>query len=291
MGMIAKVYEVEFLEFGKKYYFTYEGKLNRGAKVLGMSFFGLDVGKVIKGPKEVDMERINYEVKPLLRPLTKEDLETEQKNKIDAEEAYGICKEKIHILKLPMKLLKAQYMFDRSKLLFYFSAEGRVDFRELVKELAHTFKTRIELRQVGVRDELKFIGSIGMCGQPVCCRRFKREFDKITLRDAKRQQMMINPAKISGQCKRLLCCLKYELDNYEEILADIPDPGSIIQYNEEVCKVFGCNIFKEFVSASTDDGNKREIPFAYFRERKDSIISKPVSSDDDLEELPEEDEE
>ncbi|MFW5872167.1 MAG: PSP1 domain-containing protein [bacterium] len=289
--MIAKIYEVEFLEFGKKYYFTYEGKLKRGDKVLGMSFFGLDVGKIIKGPDEVDMDRIDYEVKPLLRALTKEDLETEQKNKVDADEAYNICQEKISILKLPMKLLKAQYMFDRSKLLFYFSAEGRVDFRELVKELARCFKTRIELRQVGVRDELKFIGSIGMCGQPVCCRRFKREFDKITLRDAKRQQMMINPAKISGQCKRLLCCLKYELDNYEEQLTDIPDQGSIIQYNEEVCKVVSCNIFKKIVSASTDDGNKREIPFDYFKGRKDSIISKPASSDDDLEELPDEDEE
>ncbi|HRW33587.1 MAG TPA: regulatory iron-sulfur-containing complex subunit RicT [Thermotogota bacterium] len=288
MGMIAKVYEVEFLEFGKKYYFTYEGDLKRGEKVLGMSFFGLDVGKVINGPKELDMDDIDYEVKPILRPLTPQDISTELENNEDAEEAFGICQEKIRSLHLPMKLLKAQYMFDRSKLLFYFSAEGRVDFRELVKELAHCFKTRIELRQVGVRDELKFIGSIGMCGQPVCCRRFKREFDKITLRDAKRQQMMINPAKISGQCKRLLCCLKYELDNYEEILAEIPDPGSIIQYNEEVCKVIGCNIFKKMVSATTDDGNKRDIPFDYFRERKDSIISKPVSSDDDLEELPEE---
>ncbi len=291
MGMIAKVYEVEFLEYGKINYFTYEGLLERGRKVLAMSFFGLDIGKIIKGPKEVDMDEIDYELKPILRPMNEEDTQIAEKNDTDATEAYQICLEKINYLDLPMKLLRAQYMFDRSKLLFYFSAEGRVDFRELVKELAHSFKTRIELRQVGVRDELKFIGSIGMCGQPVCCRRFKREFDKITLRDAKKQQMMINPAKISGQCKRLLCCLKYELETYEELLAEIPDPGSIIQHNDEVCKVTGCNIFQKVVTVFTDEGNRREIAFDYFKERKDSVISKPRSDDDDLESLPDEDEE
>jgi cell fate regulator YaaT (PSP1 superfamily) len=286
MEMIAKVYEVEFLKYGKINYFTYEGELNPGALVLGMSFFGLDVGKVIKGPIDIDISKVDYEIKPLLRALTDEDLEKHKENTRDAEAAFDICLEKIQKLALPMKLLKAQYMFDRSKLLFYFSAEGRVDFRELVKELAHSFRTRIELRQVGVRDELKFIGSIGMCGQPVCCRRFKREFDKITLKDAKKQQMMINPAKISGQCKRLLCCLKYELDSYEEIMQDVPVQGSIVQYNDEICKVLSCNIFDKKVCVLTDNGKNYEIEFDYFKERKDSVISQPDNHDDELEELP-----
>jgi cell fate regulator YaaT (PSP1 superfamily) len=288
MEMIAKVYEVEFLKYGKINYFTYEGELIVGTKVLGMSFFGLDVGKVIKGPYEMDISEVDHEIKPLVRPLTNEDLIKHEENLKDAEEAYGVCVEKIKKLGLPMKLLKARYMFDRSKLLFYFSAEGRVDFRELVKELAHSFRTRIELRQVGVRDELKFIGSIGMCGQPVCCRRFKREFDKITLKDAKKQQMMINPAKISGQCKRLLCCLKYELDTYEEIMQDVPVQGSIVQYDDEICKVINCNIFSKKVSVLTDNGKNYEIDFEYFKNRKDSVISQPDSVDDELEELPDE---
>ncbi|HOO31739.1 MAG TPA: regulatory iron-sulfur-containing complex subunit RicT [Thermotogota bacterium] len=288
MEMIAKVYEVEFLKYGKINYFTYEGELSPGTLVLGMSFFGLDVGKIIKGPFEIDINEVDYEIKPLMRPLTEDDMQKHEINIADAAAAYDICMEKILKLSLPMKLLKAQYMFDRSKLLFYFSAEGRVDFRELVKELAHSFRTRIELRQVGVRDELKFIGSIGMCGQPVCCRRFKREFDKITLKDAKKQQMMINPAKISGQCKRLLCCLKYELDTYEEIMQDVPVQGSIVQYNDEICKVISCNIFTKNVSVLTDDGKNYEIAFDYFKERKDSVISQPDSHDDELEELPDE---
>ncbi len=289
MKMLAKVYKVEFMEVGKIYNFTFDGQLKRGDKVLGMSFFGLEVGTVIGGPIEVDVNETDYDLKPILRPLSGEDFEKHEKNMKDAQEAYEICLEKIDKLKLPMKLLKAVYMFDRSKLLFYFSAEGRVDFRELVKELARTFKTRIELRQVGVRDEMKFIGGLGLCGQPVCCRRFLRDFDKITLKDAKKQQLMINPAKISGQCRRLLCCLRYEVDNYEDMMKGIPGQGSIVQYKGEVCKVINSNVFSKTVTAQTDSGQTYSIPFEHFYEDQNSVISNAESSDDDnVEMLPDE---
>jgi len=290
MSLTAKIYAVEFLQIGKKNYFSYEGDLKRGQKVLGMSFFGLEIGTVIWGPKEVDIEKEKIEVKPLLRPATDEDMEQQKKNDDDAREAFRICKEKIGRLKLSMKLLKAVYMFDRSKLLFYFSAEGRVDFRELVKDLAHTFKIRIELRQVGVRDELKFIGAIGMCGQPVCCKRFLREFDTITLKDAKKQQLMINPAKISGQCRRLLCCLKYEVDNYDQMMAGIPGQGSIVEFDGKVCKVLNANVFTKLVTVQSDSGQTETIPFEFFLTgEKTKILVEASSFDDEVEVLKDED--
>lgn len=288
MSLTAKIYAVEFLPIGKQSYFSYEGTLERGQKVLGMSFFGLEVGTVVWGPKEVDMEKENFEVKPLLRPATELDMEQFDKNLADAEEAYRICREKILKLNLSMKLLKAVYMFDRSKLLFYFSAEGRVDFRELVKELAHTFKIRIELRQVGVRDELKFIGAIGMCGQPVCCKRFLRDFDTITLKDAKKQQLMINPAKISGQCRRLLCCLKYEVDNYDQMMDGIPGQGSIVEFDGKVCKVLNANVFTKLVTVQSDSGQTEPIPFEFFLSEKTRIIVEAPSGDDETDVLPDE---
>ena len=217
-------------------------------------------------------------------------MEQQKKNDDDAREAFRICKEKIGRLKLSMKLLKAVYMFDRSKLLFYFSAEGRVDFRELVKDLAHTFKIRIELRQVGVRDELKFIGAIGMCGQPVCCKRFLREFDTITLKDAKKQQLMINPAKISGQCRRLLCCLKYEVDNYDQMMAGIPGQGSIVEFDGKVCKVLNANVFTKLVTVQSDSGQTETIPFEFFLTgEKTKILVEASSFDDEVEVLKDED--
>jgi len=290
MAMIAKVYAVEFLEVGKEHYFSFEGELKKGDLVLGISFFGLDVGKVLWGPKEMDIENLQFEVKPILRKLTENDIEQHETNKKNAEVAYEICKKNIKDLMLPMKLLKSVYMFDNSKLLFYFSAEGRVDFRELVKELAREFKTRIELRQVGVRDELKFIGAIGMCGQPVCCKRFLRDFDTITLKDAKKQQLMINPAKISGQCRRLLCCLRFETDSYNEMMYGIPGQGSIIEYDGKVCKVLSSNVFTKTVTVQADSGENNSIPFDYFINEKPKIILDAGESDEDyLETLPDED--
>lgn len=287
MALIAKVYAVEFLPFGKLNYFSYEGELLPGELVLGMSFFGLEVGKVVWGPKEIDIEAKPLDVKIILRKLTPEDYLQYEGNQKEADQAFTLCKEKIKVLNLPMKLLKSVYMFDRAKLLFYFSAEGRVDFRELVKELAHAFKIRIELRQVGVRDELKFIGGMGMCGQIVCCRRFLREFEAVTLKDAKKQQLMINPSKISGQCRRLLCCLQYETKTYDELMKGIPGQGSIVEFDNKVCKVLNSNVFTRIVTVQTDSGQTEMIPFDFFLNQKTRIlIEASQTEDDNLEIIP-----
>jgi len=287
MALIAKVYAVEFLPFGKLNYFSYEGELKPGDHVLGMSFFGLEAGVVVWGPREIDLEEKEIEVKGLLRTFTPEDFLQHEKNVHDSEEAFRVCKAKIRALGLPMKLLKAVYMFDRAKLLFYFSAEGRVDFRELVKELAHTFKIRIELRQVGVRDELKFIGALGMCGQIVCCRRFLRDFEAVTLKDAKKQQLMINPSKISGQCRRLLCCLQYETNIYDDMMKGIPGQGSIVEFENKVCKVLNSNVFTKIVTVQNDSGQTEMIPFDFFLSKKPRILIEVSSSEEDnLEVIP-----
>jgi cell fate regulator YaaT (PSP1 superfamily) len=288
MALLAKVYAVEFLPFGKLYYYSYEGPLQRGDRVLGLSFFGLEAGNVVWGPREIDLSQRDIEVKGLLRKFTPEDEIQYEINNNDAQEAFRICKAKVSGLGLPMKLLKAVYMFDRSKLLFYFSAEGRVDFRELVKELAHTFKVRIELRQVGVRDELKFIGALGLCGQIVCCRRFLRDFETVTLKDAKKQQLMINPSKISGQCRRLLCCLQYETGTYDNLMAGIPSQGSIVEFENKVCKVLNSNVFTKIVTVQTDSGQTEMIPFDFFITKKPRILIEGSAADEDnLDILPE----
>ncbi|MCD6545293.1 MAG: hypothetical protein J7K69_01380, partial [Thermotogae bacterium] len=204
MELFANVYGVSFLPVGKIiYYSEIDEDIKKGDLVLAMTEFGLDVGKVEYELHEKRIDDIGYEVKPLVRKLSQEDLEKHNENVKDARLAFWKCREYIKHYNLPMKLLYSKYMFDRSRLLFYFSADGRVDFRELVKELAREFKTRIELRQVGVRDEVKFIGGIGLCGLPTCCSVFLREFNSVTLKDAKKQQLLINPVKISGQCRRL----------------------------------------------------------------------------------------
>lgn len=269
MELKALVVGVETLPKGKIVYYSVPNgdSFKRGDLVLVMGEFGLEVGVVQIPPRELSIDEVGYELKAVIRKLTEEDLEQHEKNVKDAVEAFRICKEKIKEHKLPMKLLHARYTFDRSRLIFYFSAEGRVDFRELVKDLARIFKTRIELRQVGVRDEMKFFGGLGLCGLPVCCAVFLRDFASVTLKHAKRQQMMINPAKISGPCRRLLCCLNYEYDFYEEALEGIPDEGSTITYQGKKYKVVNVNVFLETVTLfSEEEGEMFKVPFSHFRE-------------------------
>ncbi|GLI48375.1 hypothetical protein PLETTINGATMO_05440 [Pseudothermotoga lettingae TMO] len=266
MSMIAIVYAIEIFPKGKLFYYSENGEdIKPGDLVLVMTEFGPDVGKVIKGPDEMGIEEIGSELRPVMRKLTEEDTKIYSENLKDAEQAMQICLEKIKEHNLPMKLLHTRYMFDRSRLVFFFSSETRVDFRELVKDLARIFKTRIELRQVGVRDELKFIGGLGLCGRPTCCSTFLREFDSITLKHAKCQQLMINTAKISGACRRLLCCLMYEYDFYEEALADIPSEGETIIYEAKNCKVQSIDVFKEKVLVISEEGEMINLPFSYFR--------------------------
>ncbi|HCZ05793.1 MAG: hypothetical protein PWP37_1691 [Thermotogota bacterium] len=267
----AVVYGIELFPVGKIHYHSSDEELHRDDLVLVMTEFGPDVGRVLFGPREMTLEQIGGEVKPIIKKLDEEDLKQHNQNLEDAKAAFEICKEKIAEHGLPIKLLHSRYIFDRSRLLFYFSAEGRVDFRALVKDLARIFKTRIELRQVGARDEVKFIGGLGICGQETCCTRHLRNFTSVTLKHAKKQQMLINPVKISGQCRKLLCCLAYEHDFYEEELEGIPDEGSMIRYEEELCKVITVNVFLKEVTLLTQSGQMLKLPFSYFRKKAESV--------------------
>ena len=267
------VYGVEFHTVGKMYeYSSSEGVLKTGDFVLAMSEFGLDVGKVRFGPVDMRIDELKEELRPIVRMMTDEDWETYNKNKEEAISAMRICQDLIEKNSLPMRLLEARYMFDRSRIVFYFGADSRVDFRELVKDLARAFRTRIELRQVGIRDEVKMTGSLGLCGMTACCARFLRQFESITLKHAKKQQLLINPAKISGRCGRLLCCLSYEQELYEHELMDIPDEGSLVDYEGKTCKVLTVNIFMKVITLVADDGQMIKVQFDDFRKSQKSII-------------------
>lgn len=267
------VYGVEFHSVGKMYvYSSSEAVLKPGDFVLAMSEFGLDVGRVRFGPVEMRIDELKEELRPIVRTMTDEDWETHRKNKEEAASAMQICQDLIEKHSLPMRLLEARYMFDRSRIVFYFGADSRVDFRELVKDLARAFRTRIELRQVGIRDEVKMTGSLGLCGMTACCARFLRQFESITLKHAKKQQLLINPAKISGRCGRLLCCLSYEQELYEHELMDIPDEGSLVDYEGKTCKVLTVNIFMKVITLVADDGQMIKVQFDDFRKSQKSII-------------------
>ena len=225
---MVKVVGVRFKKAGKIYYFDPD-KINIETNdfVIVETARGLEFGLVAVGPKEVDEDEIIPPLKPVLRIAEDEDFEIHKENKKMAKEAMTICEEKVKEHGLDMNLVDVEYTFDNNKVIFYFTADGRVDFRELVKDLAAIFKTRIELRQIGVRDEAKMIGGLGPCGKPVCCTTFLGEFEPVSIKMAKEQSLSLNPTKISGLCGRLMCCLKYEHEAYEEILDTMPTIGSI----------------------------------------------------------------
>ncbi len=252
-----KLYGVAFDRVGKVHKFSSEDEYKRGEMVIAESEFGLELGEIVKVFEESDEEV----EKAILRKATFEDMDTQTQNDKDAKIALEISKEKVVEHALPMKMLRAKYVLDRSKLVFFFSADGRVDFRALVKELATVFKTRIELRQVGIRDAAKMIGGIGLCGRQTCCSLFERDFKSITLKYAKAQQLMINPSKISGACGRLLCCLAFENDTYLEILKDMPDVGEKIEYKDEEYVVSELNIFHKTLKARSPEGKIIVLPF------------------------------
>jgi len=263
----ATVYGIELLPMGKIMYYGDNGEeFKYGDYAIVLSEFGTDYGKVLLGPKDISIDDVDYEIKQIMRKATDEDLKIIEENEEIAKNAREITIELVKKHELPMKVLQSKYIFDRSKLVIYFSSKTRVDFRELVKDIAKEFKTRIELRQVGVRDEMKFIKGLGLCGLKSCCSYFLREFDSITLKHAKRQQMMINTSKITGPCGRLLCCLMYEHDFYIEMLENIPDEGSTIYYDGKIAKVITVNVFLSRVTLQTDDGEMVALPFSYFKE-------------------------
>ena len=226
---MATIIGVRFKNDGKIYYFAPGGMtFSQGDKVIVETARGLELGEVATANREVDDETIIKPLKPVVRKATEKDLRQAAENLKKRDNALKICAERIAAHKLEMKLVDAEYAFDGSKILFYFIADGRVDFRELVKDLASVFHTRIELRQIGVRDEAKMLGGIGICGQPFCCSRFLNEFQPVSIKMAKEQGLSLNPTKISGNCGRLMCCLKYEQEAYESLLKVTPKNGAVV---------------------------------------------------------------
>ncbi|HFL3828417.1 TPA: stage 0 sporulation family protein [Clostridioides difficile] len=220
---------VRFKKAGKIYYFDPdELDINEDDYVIVETARGIEFGHVVVGTKQVTEEEIVPPLKKVLRIALEEDFRIHQTNKEKAKEAFHICEKKIEEHGLEMKLVDVEYTFDNNKVIFYFTADGRVDFRELVKDLAAIFKTRIELRQIGVRDEAKMIGGLGPCGKPVCCTTFLGEFEPVSIKMAKEQSLSLNPTKISGLCGRLMCCLKYEQEVYEKLLEKMPTVGTIV---------------------------------------------------------------
>ncbi len=233
MIVLTEIIGVRFKSVGKVYYFAPDGKnIKLGDKVIVETARGVECGDVVLAPRQIDDSEIIAPLKPVMRLATAQDLKTVENNHKKEEEAFKICEEKIEKHGLKMKLVDVECTFDNNKLLFYFTAENRVDFRELVKDLASVFRTRIELRQIGVRDEAKMLGGLGVCGQPYCCSRFLGEFQPVSIKMAKEQGLSLNPTKISGACGRLMCCLKYEQDSYTELLRSTPKIGAIVRTAE-----------------------------------------------------------
>jgi len=259
---MAKVIGVRFRKAGKIYYFDPSGyDINIGDNVIVETARGVEYGKVVLGLREIEDEKIIQTLKPVIRKATPEDDEIERRNKEKEKEAFKICLEKIKKHGLEMKLIDTEYTFDNNKVLFYFTADGRIDFRELVKDLASVFKTRIELRQIGVRDETKIMGGIGICGRTLCCNTHLSEFTPVSIKMAKEQNLSLNPTKISGICGRLMCCLKNEQEAYEELNAKLPDIGDTVTTNDNLKgEVQSVNVLKQLVKVIvTLDNDEKEV--------------------------------
>lgn len=246
---MIKVIGVRFRRAGKIYYFDpSELEIESGQHVIVETARGIEFGEVILGVKEITEEEVIQPLKKVIRIATDEDYNKEEKNKEKEKEAFDICLEKIHKHELEMKLIDCEYTFDNNKLLFYFTADGRIDFRELVKDLASVFKTRIELRQIGVRDETKMVGSIGICGRSLCCNTHLSEFHPVSIKMAKEQNLSLNPTKISGVCGRLMCCLKYEEETYEMLNQKLPNIGDIVILKDQrEGEVLSVNVLRQLV--------------------------------------------
>ena len=280
---------VRFRVAGKIYYFDPGAlQIGRNGKVIVETARGLEMGTVMVPNKEVAEDSVVQPLKPVIRIATEEDLETVRKNKEKEQEAFRICQEKIRKHELEMKLVDVEYTFDNNKILFYFTADGRIDFRELVKDLASVFKTRIELRQIGVRDETKIMGGIGICGRPLCCHSYLAEFIPVSIKMAKEQNLSLNPTKISGVCGRLMCCLKNEEETYEYLNSRLPSLGDVVTHMEDGVKgtVQSVNVLRQtvkvVVNLEGDDLEVREYPIdelKYRPRRRKDKNSKEIESE------------
>lgn len=257
---MTKIVGVRFRTAGKVYYFDPKNmEIKRGQHVIVETARGIEYGHVVVGTKEVSREEVVQPLKPVLRIATAEDDEHAKRNREKEREAMAICQKKILKHNLDMKLIDAEYTFDNNKILFYFTADGRIDFRELVKDLAVVFKMRIELRQIGVRDETKILGGVGICGRPLCCHTYLSEFAPVSIKMAKEQNLSLNPTKISGVCGRLMCCLKNEEDTYEYLNSRLPDVGETVTLpNGEKGEVHSVNVLRQTVKVliEVDDGKE-----------------------------------
>ncbi|MFV9511750.1 PSP1 domain-containing protein [Tepidibacillus sp. LV47] len=252
---------VRFKKAGKIYYFDPgDLEIEKNNFAIVETARGIEYGQVVIGKKTVGEEDVVLPLKKVIRVATEEDALQVEKNKADAKEAFSICLEKIQAHGLEMKLVDVEYTFDRNKIIFYFTADGRIDFRELVKDLAAVFRTRIELRQIGVRDEAKMLGGIGPCGRVLCCSTFLGDFEPVSIKMAKDQNLSLNPAKISGLCGRLMCCLKFENDNYETGKQELPDIGNQVITSKGKGIVVGLNILERIVQVELEDGFVEEFP-------------------------------
>ncbi len=258
---MTTVIGVRFRSVGKIYYFAPKDlEIKAGEHVIVETARGVEYGKVVLPPREVEDEKVIQPLKEVIRVATVQDKKKEENNRKKEKEAFQICLKKIKEHHLEMKLIDVEYTFDNNKILFYFTADGRIDFRELVKDLASVFKTRIELRQIGVRDETKILGGIGICGRALCCHTYLSEFAPVSIKMAKEQNLSLNPTKISGVCGRLMCCLKNEEETYEELNRKLPNQGDRVTAPDGLKgEVQSVNVLRQLVKVVVDVGDEKEI--------------------------------
>lgn len=276
---MVKVVGVRFKKSGKIYYFDPDDMdIDINTSVIVETARGIEFGQAVIANRDVSDEEIVAPLKKVIRIATEEDIKHAEDNRKKEKDAFGICVQKIKDHNLDMKLIDVEYTFDNNKVLFYFTADGRVDFRELVKDLAAVFKTRIELRQIGVRDESKMMGGIGVCGRVLCCNSYLGEFQPVSIKMAKEQGLSLNPTKISGTCGRLMCCLKYEQDAYEQIIKKIPKVGAIVETPDGQGVVMDISLLKELLKVKLDKGNETDLRLYNVSQVK---VIKDVSSRED----------
>ena len=287
---MVSIIGVRFKKAGKIYFFDPDGKqVQQGEHVIVDTAMGMEYGEVAIANRQLPQEKIVAPLKKIIRVATKKDQRQNEENKRQEKEAFKVCEQKIREHGLDMKLMDVEFKFDKSKILFFFTAEGRIDFRELVRDLAAVYKTRIELRQVGVRDEVKRIGGNGVCGRELCCCSFLGNFETVSIKMAKEQNVSLNPSKISGNCGRLMCCLQYEQNVYEDKLKKLPKVGAIVKTDDGQGEVCGIETLKEIVKVKFKDGD--ETFFKKYNAKDIKIIKnveKEQNSDiskEDMEEL------
>ena len=258
---MTKVVGVKFRNVGKMYYFDPKDyEIKRGDHVIVETARGVEYGRVVMEPRIIEDSKVNHPLKEVLRMASEEDNEREKENRLREREAFVLCKKKILEHNLDMKLIDAEYTFDNNKILFYFTADGRIDFRQLVKDLAAIFKTRIELRQIGVRDETKILGGIGICGRSLCCHSYLSDFVPVSIKMAKQQNLSLNQTKISGVCGRLMCCLKNEQETYEELNRNLPGIGDAVTVPDGMTgTVHSVNVLRQLVKVVVEVGDEKEI--------------------------------